>query len=111
MSEVERRLAEDRNLRDAALQLFQSDLELIRGDLRDKGPGARIAARVGDAAMDVLDDALDYAAANKGKTALFAAAAVLWFARQPILEAAARLFAGDDDDAEPDEAGDRLPED
>lgn len=98
-------------MRDAALRLFKSDLELLRGDLRDKGPGARIAERVGDAAMDVLDEAIDYAAANKGKTALFAAAAVLWFARRPILEAAARLFTDDDDDSEPDEAGDRLPED
>lgn len=116
MSKIERLLAEDKALRDAALQLFKSDLALIREGLRERSVGERIADRLSDATMDMLDDAVDYAEANKGTVAALVTAIVLWFARGPILDALAGLFSSKSDengegDTEPDEPGDRSNED
>ena len=47
MSELERRLAEDKALRDSALALFKADLALVRADLAERGLGPRIADRLG----------------------------------------------------------------
>lgn len=110
MSDLEQRLAEDRGLRDSALRIFKADLALIRGDLHDRSAGARIATRVGDATMDMLDDAVDYAAANKGKVAAVIAAAALWFARGPIVDGLARLLAPGDEGEEPETTDDRWDE-
>ena len=51
MNDLERRLIEDRALRDSALRLFRSDLQVIREDLRERPVSARISSRLGDAAM------------------------------------------------------------
>lgn len=110
MSRLERQLAEDRELRDAALGLFKSDLALLRADLRERGLGTRLAGRLGEGTMDMVDEAVDYAEANRGTIAAFVAAAVLWFARGPILRGLASLFE-DDDDAEPEDGEDRSDED
>ena len=100
MSEIERRMVEDKALRDAALALFKADLAMVRADLDERGIGARVKDRLGDSTMDVLDEAADFAEENKGKVAAAIAAVVLWFARGPILDALGRLI-GDDEDAEP----------
>jgi hypothetical protein len=97
VSDLEQRLAEDKALRDAALGLFKADLALVRGDLADRGIGPRIADRLGESVMDILDDAIDYAEDNKGTIAAGIAAVVLWFARRPILAALGRLI-GDDEE-------------
>jgi hypothetical protein len=96
-------MIEDKALRDSALRLFKSDLALIRGDLHERPVGARLSDRVGDAAMDMLDDAVDYAEENKGKVAAGIAAAVLWFGRGLILDALESWLGSenDEDDAEP----------
>lgn len=108
MSEFEARLAEDKALRDAALQLFKSDLALLRADLDERGLGARAKDRLGDAALEMLDDAVDYAETNRGWVAAGAAAVVLWFARKPILGwLADRLDRDEGDDAEPGETASR----
>lgn len=103
MSDLASRLAEDKALRDAALQLFKSDIALIRGDLDERGIGARARDRVGEAALGMLDDAIDCAGDNKGWVAAGAAAVVLWFARKPILGWLADLLEGE----EPGEAAGR----
>ena len=103
MSDVAARFAEDKALRDAALQLFKSDIALIRGDLEEHGLGARVRERLGGAAIEMVDDAIDYAEENPGWVAAGAAAVVLWFARRPILRWVADLL----DDEEPDEAAGR----
>lgn len=103
MSDLASRLAEDKALRDAALRLFKSDIALIRGDLDERGVGARAKDRLGDAALGMLDDAVDYAKDNKGWVAAGAAAVVLWFARKPILGWLADLLDGE----EPDEGDSR----
>jgi hypothetical protein len=97
MSDLERRLAEDRMLRDAALALFKADFAFIRTDIAEKGVGARIAHRLGDGTRELLDDAVDYAEDNRGAVAAAIAAVVLWFARGPILDGLTRLFRDEDD--------------
>jgi hypothetical protein len=107
---METRLAEDRKLRDAALEVFSTDLRFIRQDLRARSVGTRIADRIGDSAMDVVDEAVDYAEANRGRVAAAAAAIVLWFARTPLLNGLSRIFGLDQGDAEQD-GGDARSED
>ena len=107
MSGLEQRLADDKALRDAALALFKADLALVRADLAERGIGARVADRLGESAMDIVDEGIDYAEENKGKVAAGVAALVLWFARRPILDALGRLIGTDEDDAEPREADSR----
>jgi hypothetical protein len=102
MTEPDARLAEDRQLRDAALEVFSTDLHFIRQDLRARSVGKRITDRIGDSAMDIVDEAVDYAEANRGSIAAAAAAIVLWFARAPILNGLSRIFGLDDEDEEQD---------
>lgn len=110
MSNPEQRLAEDKALRDAALGLFKADLALVRADLAERGLGQRIADRLGESTMDMLDEAVDYAEDNKGKVAAGIAAVVLWFARGPILDALGRLV-GDEGEGEEPADGDGRSED
>ena len=107
MSDLASRLAEDKALRDAALQLFKSDIALIRGELDERGIAARARDRVGDAALGMVDDAIDYTEHNKGWVAAGATAVVLWFARKPILGWIADLLEGE----EPGEADGRSADD
>jgi hypothetical protein len=111
MSALERRLAEDRALRDAALGVFRTDLAFIREDLNARGVGGRIADRIGDSAKDMLDDAVDYAEDNRGQVAAAIAAIVLWFARAPLLNGLAQIFGFDDGDAEQQDADPRSLDD
>lgn len=111
MNATEARLKEDQALRNAALAVFQTDLRFIREDLAARGVGGRIADRLGDATMDVLDDAVDYAEANKGQVGAAVAAAVLWFARKPLLGGLAGLLGIENDEPEHDGAEDRSDND
>jgi glutathione S-transferase len=95
-----RQLKEDRAMREAALTLFKSDLELIRQDQKNRGLGARLADRLGEGAADMAEDAADYVSNNRGTIAVAAMAAALWFARRPIL----RLFAGEEEETSEPEA-------
>ena len=111
MSSLERRLAEDKALRDSALALFKADLALVRADLDERGLGKRIADRLGESTMDMIDDAADYAEDNKGKVAAGIAAVILWFARGPILDAVGRLAGAEENDEEPADADSRSEDD
>ena len=106
MSGLERRLAEDKALRDSALALFSADLALVRSDLKERGIGGRLADRIGESTMDMVDEAADYAEANRGKVAAGLAAIVLWFARGPILDGLRLLFGKDDEDEAEQARGD-----
>jgi len=101
------RLAEDRKLRDAALDVFITDLRFIREDLHARGVGERIADRIGSSALEVIDEAVDYAEANTGRITAALAAVVLWFARTPLLNGLARIFGFDGDDEEQDDGDSR----
>ena len=102
MSELERRLAEDKALRDSVLALFKADLALVRADLAERGLGPRIADRLGESTVEMLEEAADYAEDNKGKIAAGVAAVVLWFARGPILDALGRLIGAEEEPGEAD---------
>ncbi|MGZ3265021.1 MAG: hypothetical protein ACXWI4_04835 [Croceibacterium sp.] len=106
MNPLEVRLAEDRALRDAALEVFSTDLRFIRQDLRARSVGKRITDRIGDSAMEIVDEAVDYAEANRGRIAAAAAAIVLWFVRAPLLNGLSRIFGleGGDEEQDGDEA-------
>ena len=105
MTPIEVQLREDRDLRDSALRLFKQDLALVRDDLHQRGIGARIADRIGDGTLDMVEDAVGYAETNRGKVAAALAALVLWFARGPIVHGITRLF---EDEPEPEGIGARL---
>lgn len=115
MSPLEKRMIEDRELRDAALRVFKADLRLIRSDIDDRSIGSRVTDRVSDAALDILDEAVDYAETNRGKVAAGAAALILWFVRGPILDALGRWLGAEyedpDENEEPADAPARSPED
>lgn len=97
MSPLERRLEQDRELRDSALRLFKNDLAVIKSEIKARSVGTRLADRLGEGAMDLLDDALDYAEDNKGKVAAGVTAGLLLVARGPILRV---LGLSEDDDGE-----------
>ena len=104
MSLARKHMMEDRDVRNAARRLFQTDIEFIKTDLAARGVGGRIADRIGDSTMDMVDDGLDYAAENKGLVTTAIAAAILWFARKPLLAGLAGLFAAEElDETEQDE--------
>ena len=111
MSDLERRLTEDKVLRDSALALFKADLALVRADVNERGIGARIGKRLGEGTMETLDDAIDYAEENKGKIAAGIAAVILWFTRGPIIDALERLFDDEEEHAEPGKLASRLRRD
>jgi hypothetical protein len=102
MNALDVRLAEDRKLRDAALEVFSTDLRFIKQDLHARSVGKRITDRIGDSAMEIVDEAVDYAEANRGYVAAAVAAIVLWFARAPLLNGLSRIFGLEDGDAEQD---------
>ena len=105
MSDPERKMIEDRALRDAALALVQADIAHLRTDLTNKGIGERFIDRVTEGASDVLDEAADVAGNNRGVLLTLLAAVVLWLARNPLLG----LFGGDggEDEAEETEEPER----
>lgn len=103
MSLADHKLVEDKALRDAALNVFLDDLRFIREDLDARGIGGRLADRLGDATMDLVDEAADYAEDNKGQVAAALAAIVLWFARAPILQGLAHLLGIDEDENDDEE--------
>ena len=100
MSPLEARLGEDRKLRDAALEVFSTDLRFIKRDLHARSVGKRITDRIGESALEIVDEAVDYAEANRGYIGAAVAAIVLWFARAPLVNGLARIFGFDEDDAE-----------
>lgn len=90
---LERRMIEDKALRDAALALVRADVEQLRADLGVRNIGARMVDRVSESASDMLDEAADLADNNKGVLAALVAALLVWLARNPILA----MFDGDDE--------------
>lgn len=100
MNGVERQLAEDKALRDAALSVFQADLKFVKEDIAARSVGGRIADRLSDSTLDMVDDAVDYASSNKGRFAATFAAIVVWFARVPIIHALSDFLAREDEGEE-----------
>lgn len=105
MSGREDRMREDRRLRDAARALVLADVAHLKADLAHRSVGARAADRISSGASDVYDEAVDVARDHKGALAAILAALVVWFTRNPIMDA---LFG--DSDADEDDFDDRDPD-
>lgn len=86
MKPIDAQLAEDRALRDAARRLLDADIACLREDVAQRGPAARIACRIGDAALDTVDDATAWGGEHRGLLLGVAGLAVAWFARKPLAE-------------------------
>ena len=95
MTDRKRQMVEDRNLRDAAKAIVESDIAHIKSELSAKGIGERMIGSVGEGAADVLERASEAAETHKGVLAALLGAVVLWFARNPIAE----LFSEENDDS------------
>lgn len=101
MTDLKAQFMADRQLRDAAKSLVMSDYAQVKGDLSQRGVGARAMDRLKDGATDVYEEALEVADNHKGALGALIAAIAIWFARNPILS----LFgfdARDDEDHDSD---------
>lgn len=108
MNEAERRLAEDRALRQSAKGLFDTRLGQVRADLSARSVPARVKAKAQDQAFDALDKGIDIAKESKGVIAATVGALALWAFRKPLLKAIDGWFGQapvqeEADSAEPDQ--------
>jgi len=102
MSDLQRRLLEDRAIRDAARAVLEADYAHLKSALRP----AHLMDRVGENASGLFDQAVETAGNHRGAIAALLAAIGLWFARNPIMS----LFENTQGDApEPDENLTRSP--
>ena len=106
MSKLPASLRRDRAIRDAALELFKTDIAQLRSDLSGRKLGARVADRVGDGARDMAEEAAEYVEKNPGKLAAVVAASLLWLFRSPLLDWVSAQFDDDADLAAEQESGD-----
>ena len=98
---LERRLREDRAMRDQALALVKADIAHLKADYSEKGVGERAKERLLGGATDIYEEAAEVASDNRGIAAAVIAALLVWIARNPILNL---LFGrNDEDDDELDE--------
>lgn len=97
------RLAQDREVRDAAHRLFRTRIEALREDLHARGIGRRLVAGAAREAREALDEAVEIASENKGVVAGTALALALWLFRNPIIAMVHGLFGAND--GEPGEDG------
>ncbi len=106
MSDLGRRLAQDRATREAALANFNANLVQVRNDLDARGIGGRIADKAGKEVRAGFDEALAIADDNKGIVAATIAALTLWWLRHPMIEGVQSLLADGKDAADPAEIQD-----
>lgn len=96
MSELDRQFREDRALRDTARRNLLADFAHFRANLSGEGISRRVLGRVGDGAMDVLEQAKEQAEDKRGVLAALIGALFIWLAREPILELLGLTSAADD---------------
>lgn len=87
MSKLEQQFREDRMLRNAARENFFADVEHVKTSFSGKGLAERTVERVGAGAKDAFEHASIAADNNRGVLAALIGAIILWFARNPIIEA------------------------
>lgn len=102
MSDPERKMIEDRALRDAAFALVKADVAHLREDLTTRGIGQRFLDRISEGASDVLDEAVDVAESHRGVLLTLVAAIVLWLTRNPLLAMFGDEGEEDDEAEEPE---------
>lgn len=90
-----RQVEQSRAERDAARELFDTQLALIREELAERGIGGRIADKVGHDTREAIDEAIAVADANRGVIAGTIAALAVWLLRRPILSWLEKLLGVD----------------
>ena len=76
----------DRANRKAAWALFQSRVKQVQDDLAARSIGGRVADKVTEDALDLVDEAVAVAKDNKGLIAAAVAALLAWAFRAPLLD-------------------------
>lgn len=97
MSFREASMIADRRVRDAAKAVLDADISNLKSNLSQKSVGARAADRVKHGARDIYDEAAEIASEHTSVVAAIITALVLWFARNPILDA---LFGDEDEESD-----------
>lgn len=92
MNKVEARLAEDRRNRQAARELFDARLGLVKADLAARPVPERVKAKAVDQAARAIDKGLEIAGQSKGVIAATIGALALWAVRKPLIRAAQDWF-------------------
>ena len=87
MADLEKRIREDRALRNAARGVFNAGVGNVKADLAARGIGGRIADSATGQLRDAADQAIDVAKESKGIIAGTFAALGLWTFRKPLLAA------------------------
>lgn len=95
MADLEHQLREDRALRNAAKGLVTRGIGNVKGDMAQRGFGARIAARARDGAAEIADNSAEFARGHRGQLgaglAVGALAVVGWMFRERIADAVYNL--------------------
>jgi len=95
MSALERRMREDRQLRDEAKALLREELDHAKGKVAPSVLRDRLAEKISDKAVAIGERAGDLAERHGRKVAIAgiaaAGAAGVWLARRPILAGLAAL--------------------
>lgn len=92
MSELERRLADNRAARNAARAAHDANLAQVKADLAARSIGGRIADKARDDALDLASETVAVARESKGIIAGAIGALTLWFLRDQVAALVARLL-------------------
>lgn len=103
MSGLERKLEEDRAVRDAARRLVEADLAFVRGDVQDRSLARRAADGVSDTSLTFADRAVGYARAHPLVVSGGLAAVLLFLLRNSLIDLAIDLLGDDEDEADASE--------
>ena len=78
MASLEQQLRKDRAQRDAAWALCRADVDFIQEDLQARSIGTRVADRVSEGALELADEATQYAEQNPYKAGGITAGVILF---------------------------------
>lgn len=104
MARVADKLENDRAVRNAAREAFDTRLAQVKLDLKARSLGGRVVDKVSKEANEALEEAVEIADQNRGVVAGTIAALALWFLRNPIL---AWTTGRQESDANQEEEADR----
>lgn len=104
MSNLKRRLEEDRSLRNTARSIVLDQFLRVREATSGKRIGEQLANRISDETMFASDRSAG-ATRSRGivAAAIAAVAAALWFAREPIMDIAKELLGSSDAEDTPND--------
>ena len=87
MPSVDKRLREDRAVRDAARNLIEADLGIVKGDVKERGVGSRAATFASEHSRNVAHGALAYASQKPIMAAGIVTAILAFLFRDTLIDA------------------------